>query len=65
MKGSFWAPDFWLFDFASNSVHQLTRISGDTTEGHINSFDVTPDNRLVFDRIVDNSDVVLIIRPAR
>ena len=65
LKGRFWAPDFWLLDFASKSVHQITRISGDASEGHISSFDVTGDNRIIFDRIADNSDILLINRPGR
>ena len=65
LKGPFWAPEFWLFDFASRDVHQLTRIGVDAEKGHINYFDVTPDNRIIFDRIADNSDIVLINRPGR
>ena len=65
LQGRFWAPDFCLFDFASGSVHQLTRIGDDASEGHISNFDVTPDNRIIFDRIAENSDIVLINRPGR
>jgi Tol biopolymer transport system component len=64
LKGSFWAPEFWLFDLASKTQRQLTRIGNDANEGHINAFDVTPDNRIVFDRIAENSDILLINRPA-
>jgi Tol biopolymer transport system component len=65
LQGRFWAPEFFLFDFTSGSVRQLTRIGDDADEGHISSFDVTPDNRIIFDRIAENSDILLINRPGR
>jgi len=62
LKGPFWAPESFLFDFASGNVHQLTRIGVDVEEGHISNFDVTPDNRIIFDRIAENSEILLINR---
>jgi hypothetical protein len=50
--------DFWLLDFATGKQRQLTRL-GD--HGRLSTFDITPDGRaIVFDRLRDNSDIVLI-----
>jgi Tol biopolymer transport system component len=50
--------DFWLLDFATNTNHALTRL-GD--HGVVSTFDITPDGKeIVFDRLRDNSDIVLI-----
>ena len=50
--------DFWLFDFATNTSRPLTRF---TDNGRIQTFDVTRDGKeIVFDRVRDNSDIVLI-----
>jgi Tol biopolymer transport system component len=55
------APDFWLLDLASKATRQLTRL-GD--RGRIQTFDIAPDgNAIVFDRIRENSDIVLIELP--
>jgi Tol biopolymer transport system component len=52
------SKDFWLLDFATNTVRQLTQLSD---RGYLNHFDLTPDGtHLVFDRSRQNSDVVLI-----
>ncbi|MBA2305319.1 MAG: PD40 domain-containing protein, partial [Acidobacteria bacterium] len=65
-KGLVYAPrsqsrDFWLFDFATNKAHPLTRLSD---RGRIRTFDITPDGKeIVFDRIRQNSDIVLIDLP--
>ncbi len=53
--------DFWLFDFASHAHRQLTRLG---YRGAIGTFDVTPDGKaIVFDRTLQNSDIVLIDLP--
>ena len=53
--------NFWLLDFASNKTHALTRLSN---RGRIQAFDITPDGKaIVFDRIRQNSDIVLIDLP--
>jgi Tol biopolymer transport system component len=56
------AGDFWLIDFATGRPRQLTRLAN---RGTIQTFDVTPDGtEIVFDRSRQNSDIVLIERPA-
>ncbi len=53
--------DFWLFDFATKTPRQLTRLSN---QGAIGTFDITPDGKaIVFDRTRENSDIVLIDLP--
>ena len=53
--------NFWLFDFATNKTHALTRLSD---RGRIKTFDITPDGKaIVFDRIRDTSDIVVIDLP--
>jgi Tol biopolymer transport system component len=53
------AQNFWLLDVATNRPpRQLTRLS---SAGTISTFDITPDGtHIVFDRVRENSDVVLI-----
>jgi len=60
-----WAPDLWLYEFATRTTRQLTRISHDSSQGRIQHFDVTPDRTIIFDRLAENSDIVLIARPPR
>jgi Tol biopolymer transport system component len=53
------SPDFWLLDLATKTTRQLTRLSD--RGGRIQTFDITPDGtEIVFDRIRENSDIVLI-----
>ena len=65
-KGLVYAPrsqsrDFWLFDFVTSKTYPLTRLSD---RGRIKTFDITPDGKeIVFDRIRENSDIVLIDLP--
>jgi hypothetical protein len=48
-------------DLATGRQKQLTRL-GD--HGRLQTFDITPDGkRIVFDRLQENSDLVLIDRP--
>ena len=55
------SKDFWLLDLTTNASRQLTRLSDPATMG---TFDITPDGKqIVFDRMKDNSDIVLIDRP--
>ena len=50
--------DFWLLDLATNRTRALTRLGN---PGVVNAFDITPDGKaIVFDRLRDNSDIVLI-----
>jgi hypothetical protein len=53
--------DFWVLDLATNVTRQLTRL-GD--HGDLHRFDITPDGKgIVFDRLRENSDIVLIDLP--
>ena len=50
--------DFWLVDFATKTLRQLTRLGN---QGSLGTFDITPDGKaIVFDRSRENSDIVLI-----
>jgi serine/threonine protein kinase len=53
--------DFWLLDLATNQLRRITQMQqGYSTTG----FDVSPDSKqIIFDRLQDNSDVVLITLP--
>jgi Tol biopolymer transport system component len=63
MQGVVRAQDFWLLDLSSMKARQLTRLK---QRDSMRTFDVTPDGkRIVFDRLRDNSDIVLIDLPAR
>jgi Tol biopolymer transport system component len=56
------APDFWLLELATKTTRQLTYLSD--RGGRIQTFDVVPDGKaIVFDRIRENSDIVLIDLP--
>jgi Tol biopolymer transport system component len=65
LQGKRWAPEFWLIDLKTKTSRQLTRISDDSSQGTIGAFDVTPDGRIIFGRLAENSDIVLINRPPR
>jgi Tol biopolymer transport system component len=53
--------DFWLLDLATNKTRPLTHLSD---QGVVSTFDITPDGKeIVFDRLRDNSDIVLIDLP--
>jgi Tol biopolymer transport system component/tRNA A-37 threonylcarbamoyl transferase component Bud32 len=61
MEGTLRAQDFWLLDLTSMKSRQLTRLTGRDT---MRTFDVMPDGKhIVFDRLRDNSDIVLIDLP--
>jgi len=52
------SPDFWLLDLTTMQDRRLTELED---IGVIHSFDIAPDgSRIVFDRLLDNSDIVLI-----
>jgi Tol biopolymer transport system component len=58
MQGFSLSQDFWLLDLATKTTRQLTRLN---PQGAMWSFDISPDGgRIVFDRVRENSDVVLI-----
>jgi Tol biopolymer transport system component len=61
--GGFRRQDFWLFDVTTGQRRQLTRLRPGES---LNHFDVSPDGkRVVFERVRENSDVVLIELPPR
>jgi serine/threonine protein kinase/Tol biopolymer transport system component len=50
--------DFWLLDLSTMRSRRLTRLSNPAV---MRSFDITPDgNRIVFDRLREDSDILLI-----
>ena len=60
MQGELRAQNFWRLDLTTMSTRQLTRL---TRRDTMRTFDVTPDGKqIVFDRLRDNSDIVLIDR---
>ena len=51
------AANFWLLNFQNGSTRQLTSLR----PGDMRTFDITPNGTgIVFDRLQDNSDIVLI-----
>jgi hypothetical protein len=63
MQGLLPSQDFWLLDLDTKASRALTRLSGGAA---MRTFDITPDgNRIVFDRLRENSDIVLIDLPGR
>ena len=60
---SFGAQDFWLLDLATKQSRRLTQL---TDPDPMRTFDVTPDGKqIIFDRLPQNSDIVLIDLPPR
>jgi hypothetical protein len=65
-KGLLYLPfipslDFWSFDFAAKASRQLTHLGN---HGALGTFDVAADgNAIVFDRLQEHSDIVLIELP--
>jgi Tol biopolymer transport system component len=58
-QGPFPAQDFWLLDLTTKKSRQLTRLHNSSAATQ--SFDLTPDGKqIVFDRVRDNADIVLI-----
>ena len=56
------SQDFWLLDLDTKTTRRLTGLGN---QGRIRTFDVTPDGKhIVFDRLRETSDIVLIERPA-
>jgi hypothetical protein len=61
--GGFRRQDFWSFDIGAGRPRQLTRLRPGES---LSRFDVSPDGRrVVFERVRENSDVVLIELPAQ
>jgi Tol biopolymer transport system component/predicted Ser/Thr protein kinase len=60
LQGEFRAQDFWLFDLTTGDRRRLTQLKPGYS---VRSFDVSPDGReILFDRVQENSDIVLIDR---
>ena len=58
MQGEFRRLNFWLLDLKSGQRRQLTSLKPGPL---LRSFDVSPDGKqILFDRIQENSDIVLI-----
>jgi Tol biopolymer transport system component len=58
MQGLRTSQDFWLLDLVTMEERQLTRLDDTAT---MRTFDVSPDGtEIVFDRLRENSDIVLI-----
>ena len=52
------AQDSWLLDFGTMRSRRLTQLSNPAA---MRTFDVSPDGRrIVFDRLTENSDILLI-----
>ena len=63
MQGLLAAQDFWELDLATMKSRPLTRLEN---RGATRTFDITPDGKyIVFDRLRENSDVVLIDLPRK
>jgi len=63
LKGEIWHKDLWSVDLLTSEQHQLTNFSRDFL---ISDFDVSPDGReIVFGRVKENSNIVLIELPER
>jgi len=61
MQGAFPSQDFWLLDLATKKTRRLTLLNNNAA---MRTFDISPDGReIVFDRMRENSDVVLIDLP--
>jgi Tol biopolymer transport system component len=53
--------DFWLLDLDTKKAHPLTRLNNTAS---MRTFDITPDGKqIVFDRLRQNSDIVIIDLP--
>jgi Tol biopolymer transport system component len=58
MQGETGPQDFWSLDLATRRTRRLTRLNN---RAAMRTFDITPDGKeIVFDRLRENSDVVLI-----
>jgi Tol biopolymer transport system component len=63
MQGETHTQDFWILDMATRKTRQLAHL---TANPKMRTFDITPDGKqIVFDRLRENSDIVLIDLPDR
>jgi serine/threonine protein kinase/Tol biopolymer transport system component len=65
MSGLLRRQDFWLLDLATMKTRELTKFATRFSDpSAMRTFDITPDGKqIVFDRLRENSDVVLIDLP--
>ncbi|MGH7605133.1 MAG: protein kinase domain-containing protein [Gemmatimonadaceae bacterium] len=62
-QGGFRRQDFWLVDLSTGKRRQLTKLAPGES---LQRFDVSPDGKqIVFERVKENSDIVLIELPNR
>jgi len=58
MQGALNDQDFWILDLATRKSQRLTHL---ISTARMRTFDITPDGKqIVFDRLHDNSDILLI-----
>ncbi len=63
MQGEAGPQDFWSLDLPTRKTRRLTHLNN---RAAMRTFDITPDGKeIVFDRLQENSDVVLIDLPDR
>jgi serine/threonine protein kinase/Tol biopolymer transport system component len=63
LKGDVWNKNFWLIDLITGQQRQLTNFS---REFLIGDFDLSPDGQeIIFGRVKENSNVILIDLPRR
>lgn len=61
MQGDAGPQDFWSLDIATKKTRRLTSLN---SRAAMRTFDITPDGKeIVFDRLRENSDIVLIDLP--
>jgi serine/threonine protein kinase/Tol biopolymer transport system component len=60
MQGGQSFQNFWRLDLTTLKTEQLTNLDRSAT---MRTFDLTPDGRIVFDRVLNNSDILLINLP--
>jgi Tol biopolymer transport system component/predicted Ser/Thr protein kinase len=63
MQGGFRGQDFWILNLATRQTRQLTHLANLDS---MRTFDISPDGKqIVFDRLRNNSDIVVIDLPAK
>jgi Tol biopolymer transport system component len=63
MQGQGNIEDFWILDIVTKKTRQLTHLTANAT---MRTFDISPDGKqIVFDRLRENSDIVMIDLPDR
>ena len=67
VRGGFGAPrTFWLLELPARNLRRLMELPADPKLGAMRRFDITSDGKeIIFDRLSDNSDIVLIDLPPR